>query len=233
MTDKRRYAHRGQFLDLRTLAFALTDRSYSLESACQDFAVEHGKQTAEKHGVVTAEYVDYNRRDVKATGELLIKLLEEFERHPISLQVTKAFSAASIAKSYEQAMGIKPVLARQSDFPREVLGYAMNAFFGGRAECRIRRVPMPVVYVDFVSMYPTVNALLGNWDILTAREVRAVEATDEIRAFVERVTLNDCFCPETWSRLAAFVKVRPRGEVFPVRVKYDPHGQSWQIGSTR
>jgi hypothetical protein len=136
MTDTKGRPNRGQFLDLRTLASALTDRSYSLESACQDFAVEHGKQKAEKHGVVTAEYVDYNRRDVKATGELLVKLLEEFERHPISLQVTKAFSAASIAKSYERAMGIKPVLARQPDFPREILGYAMNAFFGGRAECR-------------------------------------------------------------------------------------------------
>ena len=60
-------------------------------------------------------------------------------------------------------MGIEPVLARQPDFPREVLGYAMNAFFGGRAECRIRRTPLPVVYTDFTSMYPTVNALLGNW----------------------------------------------------------------------
>ena len=45
------------------------------------------------------------------------------------------------------------------------------------------------------------------------------------------MTLEDCFRPETWLRLAAFVKVRPRGEAFPVRVKYDPRGQSWQIGS--
>ena len=37
------YKFRGHFLDLRTLAFALTDRGYSLEGACEAFGVEHGK----------------------------------------------------------------------------------------------------------------------------------------------------------------------------------------------
>ena len=131
-----------------------------------------GRRTRQDH----ARYIDYNRRDVKATGELLIKLLEEFDRHPISLQVTKAFSPASLAKSYQKAMGIDAVLARQPEFPRDKLGYAMNAFYGGRAECRIRRLALPVVYTDFVSMYPTVNALLGNWAMLTAGEITTVEA---------------------------------------------------------
>ncbi|PYX02362.1 MAG: hypothetical protein DMG85_21600 [Acidobacteria bacterium] len=38
------YIFRGHFLDLRTVAFALTDKSYRLENACTDFNVEHGKQ---------------------------------------------------------------------------------------------------------------------------------------------------------------------------------------------
>src|SRR5579864_2695455 len=38
------YFFRGHFLDLRTLAFALTDRGHTLESACEAFGVEHGKQ---------------------------------------------------------------------------------------------------------------------------------------------------------------------------------------------
>ena len=114
--EQHRTAFSGHFLDLRTLAFALSDKSYSLDKACDDFAVEHGKQEFHEHGKITPEYIDYNRRDVKATGELLIKLLEEFGRHPISLQVTKAFSPASLAKSYQKAMAIDAVLARQ-DFP--------------------------------------------------------------------------------------------------------------------
>ena len=228
--EMRRTAFSGHFLDLRTLAFALSDRSYSLDKACDDFAVEHGKQKVEEHGKITPAYIDYNRRDVKATGELLIKLLEEFGRHPISLQVTKAFSPASLAKSYQKAMAIDAVLSRQ-DFPSNKLGYAMNAFYGGRAECRIRRAALPVVYTDFTSMYPTVNALLGNFAMLIAGEISTVEAKREVSDFLDAVQLEDCFDPETWKRLPAFVKVRPQGDILPVRVKYDSHGPSWQIGS--
>ena len=104
----KRKAFSGHFLDERTLAFALTDRSYSLAKACDDFGVEHGKQKVEEHGVITPAYIDYNRRDVKATGELLMKLLEEFEHHPLALQVTKAFSPASLAKAYQNSMAHYP-----------------------------------------------------------------------------------------------------------------------------
>ena len=39
---------RGNFLDLRTLAFALTDRSHSLESACEAFGVHFEKRPVEQ-----------------------------------------------------------------------------------------------------------------------------------------------------------------------------------------
>lgn len=51
----------------------------------------------------------------------------------------------------------------------------MNAYFGGRAECRIRRVPVPVVYMDFQSMYPTVCALMNLGKLLTCQRVEIVE----------------------------------------------------------
>ena len=41
------YIFRGHLLDVRTLAFALTDKSYSLETACEDFGVEHGKHESD------------------------------------------------------------------------------------------------------------------------------------------------------------------------------------------
>src|SRR5256712_3740946 len=80
------YAFRGHFLDLRTLAFALTDKGYTLEKACEDFGVEHKKQHVTRHGIVTPNYITYNRNDVRVTSELAIKLLEEYDRHPIKLQ---------------------------------------------------------------------------------------------------------------------------------------------------
>jgi hypothetical protein len=68
-----------------------------------------------------------------------------------------------LARDRRGGAGIVPPLERQPDFPPAVLGYAMAAYYGGRAECRVRRTPMPVVYVDYVSMYATVNALMGLW----------------------------------------------------------------------
>lgn len=169
------FIFRGHFLDLRTLAFALTDRGYTLEGACEAFGVEHGKQTAKRHGVVTKKYIDYNRRDVLATSELATKLLEEYDKHPIKLQATKAYSPASIGKSYLRAMGIPPIMERQPDFPKRFLGYAQSAFFGGRTSAHIRKIPVPVCYTDFLSMYPTVNSLMNLWKFVTAEKIAVIE----------------------------------------------------------
>lgn len=136
---------RGHFLDLRTLAFALSDRGYSLAGACEAWGVEDGKLEPTAHGEITAGYVDYNRQDVKATAQLYEKLIAEYRTHPIELQPTRAYSPASIGKAYLRAMGVRPALDRQQDFPPHLLGWAMSAYYGGRAECRIRRAPVPVV----------------------------------------------------------------------------------------
>ena len=226
------YAFRGHFLDLRTLAFALTDKSYTLEKACEDFGVEHGKQRVTRHGVVTHKYIGYNRRDVLATSELAVKLLEEFDKHDIELQETKAYSPASIGKAYLRRMGIKPILQRQPGFPKSYLGYAQSAFFGGRTSAHIRKVAVPVVYTDFLSMYPTVNSLMGLWRFVTAREIRVVEhCQNEIIAFLERLTADpaDLFKPEIWKQLTAFVQVVPNGDILPSRGRYNAESNDWQV----
>jgi hypothetical protein len=224
------YKFRGHMLDLRTLAFALTDRAYSLDSACRAFGVEHGKQHVTRHGIVTKKYIDYNRRDVLATSELAIKLLAEYAKHPINLQPTKAFSPASIGKAYLRAMGINPILERQPDFPAAYLGFAQTAFFGGRTSAHIRRVPVPVTYVDFLSMYPTVNGLMDLRRFLIAREVRVVEHCQaEIKRFLSTLTSEKLFSPKTWKRLPAFVKLIPNGDLLPSRAKYSAASNDWQV----
>lgn len=75
--------HHGHFLDVRTLIWALTNESVSLKRGCETFNVEHGKYETERHGSITSEYVDYNRRDVLATAELAANVLSEFFRHPV------------------------------------------------------------------------------------------------------------------------------------------------------
>ena len=227
------YKFRGHFLDLRTLAFALTDKGHSLKSACEDFGVEHPKELAERHGEVTEDYIDYNRRDVLATSELAIKLLEEYDRHGLCLQPTKAYSPASIGKAYLHEMGVEPILKRQPDFPKKYLGYAQSAFFGGRTSAHIRKVAMPVVYTDFLSMYPTVNSLMKLWRFVIAGEIRVVDhCQEEIVQFLSELKADPdkLFKPETWERMPAFVKLIPDGDILPCRSRYNAASRDWQVG---
>jgi hypothetical protein len=106
-------------------------------------------------------------------------------------------------------MGIRPVLERQPDFPEEVLAAAMSAYYGGRAECRIRKVEVPVSYVDFLSMYTTVNALMGLWGFVVANRIEVEDATEETRRFLGSITLDDCFRPKTWPQLTTRSRRRP------------------------
>jgi hypothetical protein len=224
-----RYIFRGHMLDAKTLAFALTDQSMSLERACELFGVEHGKQKVKRHGIVTPRYIDYNRRDVLATCELTEKLLAEYALHPIPLQATKAYSAASIGKAYLEAMGVTPLLARMPDFPKRYLGYAESAFFGGRASAHVRKVPVPIVYTDFMSQYSTVNVLMGLWNFVTASGIRVVEdAREELAALLRAVTPEWVLDQANWKQLAGFARVIPDGDVLPLRAKYG--GNDWQIG---
>ena len=217
----------GEFLDLRTLAFALTDRGHTLESACDAFGVDYIKREV-KHGDVTREYVDYCREDALATQKLCERTLHEFLRHPVPLKATKAFSPATVGRSYLKTMGITPPRSKQQWDPR-FLGWAMSAYYGGRSECRIRRTPVPVVYCDFLSMYPTVCTLMGVWKHLTAQTIDVVDLTIDIRELLDGLTVDDCLTPALWPQLVGIARIIPDGDVLPVRAAYGP-GPSYQIG---
>ena len=164
-----------------------------------------------------------------ATTELTAKMLAEYALHPIELQVTKAYSPASIGKAYLQAMGVTPIMARMPDFPKRYCGYAESAFFGGRASAHVRKVPVPVVYCDFLSQYSTVNVLMGLWQFVTARDIRVIEdCREELAALLRGVTPEWVLDPANWKRLAGFARIIPDGDVLPLRAKYS--GNSWQIG---
>jgi len=227
---ERGYKFRGHFMDLRTLAFALTDVGYSLDGACKAFGVENAKQSVAEHGVISEEYIDYNRRDVLATSELAGKLIEEFNRHPIALQATKAYSPASIGKAYLRQMRIRPILERQPDFSKQYLGHAQSAFFGGRTSAHIRKIPVPVVYTDFLSMYPTVNSLMGLWQFVTAQRIHVVKhCGKEIEEFLGSITADNLFMPDTWKKVTGFVRIIPNGDILPTRGNYSAASGDWQV----
>lgn len=210
----------GRFLDLHTLSHALFGEAMGLEVLCQRLQIP-GKIAHEPSGKITPAEIDYCRGDVRATHAALNGLKKEFDLHPLDeLRPDAAYSPASIAKAYLGGMGIVPP-KEKFDVPDKILGIAMQAYYGGRAECRVRRTPVPVVHTDFKSQYPTVNTLLGNWRVLTAKSISFDEATDEVRRFISAVKLDDLFNPDTWKKLSFFALVRPDKDILPIRATYN------------
>jgi hypothetical protein len=192
--------------------------------------VLHGKDEATKHGVVTPEYIDYNLHDVRATTELLELVLEEFARHPLRLDQTKAYSPAAIAKAYLAGMGITPPAIKFADVSPELLGNGMTAYYGGRAEARIRKTSVPVVHCDFLSMYTTVNTLMGLWRFLTAERLEVQDATREVQSWARHLTPEQGFSPRFWADLSVFAMVKPEGEILPARAHYGGPADGFNIG---
>ena len=217
---------RVRFLDLHTLAFALFGEPLGLEDLCKKLVIP-GKIKHEPTGRITASEIEYCRGDVRATTGALNALKREFEQHPLSLHPDRAYSPASMAKAYLDAMGIVPPKMKFRVSNR-VLGIAMQAYYGGRAECRVRRIPVPVVLTDFKSQYPTVNTLLGNWNVLTAKSLSFVDATNEVRRLLGKITMEDIFNPKLWRKFPFYALVRPDEDILPVRAVYN--GETQNIG---
>jgi hypothetical protein len=214
----------GCFLDLRTLGWALRNEAYSLKRACKAFGVE-GKISHKPSGRITKKEIHYCRGDVGATARLLNAMKEEFNRNPVDAHPDKVYSPASIAKAYLDAMRIKPP-KRHFRVPHKTLGIAMQSYYGGRAECRIRRTKVPVIHTDFTSQYPTVNALLGNWDVLKASSIDFEDCTNSARKLLSTVTLKAAFNRPLWKKLSFFALIRPQNDILPVRTVYGEKTQN-------
>jgi hypothetical protein len=157
--DEWRDEGRAYFLDLRTLGWALFNESFSLKTLCERLKTKHQKLDHDPTGRVTAEEIEYARQDARCTVDALNELKHEFDKHPFGLKPYKAYSPASIAKAYLDEMGI---VTPSEKFPvsNKNLGIAMQSYYGGRSETRIRCAAVQVVPVDFKSEYPSCCALL-------------------------------------------------------------------------
>src|SRR6266567_3265461 len=171
---KKKTAH---FLDLRTLAWALFNRSFSLKTLCEELKTEHQKLDHEPTGEVNPEEIEYARQDVRCTVDALNALKRNFDSHPISLKAYNAYSPASLAKNYLDQMGIRRP-AEKFGVSNEILGISMQSYYGGRSEARIRCAEVPTVAVDFTSQYPSCCALLSLFDVLTAESLTFAEDTE-------------------------------------------------------
>ena len=248
----------ARFIDLRTLAFALTDRPYTLEGACDAFGDPYKKVEVE-YDRITPELIGYALEDVRHTSLLYRNTLAELANHDgIALEPHRLYSPPTVGARYLEAMGVRRPLEKftrltdeqlgwdtrgrsqrtaagagdERQIGEDVLGFAMSAFYGGRAEARIVRTPVPVVHVDFTSMYPAINELLGTWKLLRAASVRIIDTTDQVRELLDDERLADrCLTPGLWREIGVtLAEIEPDGDILPVRATYQPDSDDLGIG---
>ncbi len=94
-------------------------------------------------------------------------------------------------------------------------------------------MPVPVVYADFLSMYPTVHTLTRMCEWLTARSLHARTCTTHAERVLKTVSVERCLAPDLWPELRFFALVDPTDDVLPLRAQYDPSSESFSIGVNR
>jgi hypothetical protein len=214
---------RGNFLDVKTLAAALTSNSHSLKALAEYLGVKHKGEFTDFARPIDPEFIDYAVNDVETTRQCFDELVRRYRQHRLGMTAPQGiYSEASLGKAYLRQMGVRPWREVQSDFDPATLGAIMSSYFGGRAEVHIRRTIVWALYCDFASMYPTVCTLMGLWRFVIAQGVEEHDATEETQAFLDGVQLADLQSKETWKSLTTLVQVMPDKDIFPVRTRYAP-----------
>ena len=224
----------GYFLDTQNLAEVLLQKKetshISLDEAAKRLNTSTQKMKDIEHGNVTEKYIDYNIIDVKTTYEVYEALIKELKVYQIKIPPTKIFSAASIGKYALDQFGIKPFFEMNPDFPKSHIGHIMTSYFGGRTECKIRKVPTKVTVLDFTSMYPTVTMLMNLWKYITAESLEIKDVTEEIKGFLSNLKLSDLQNQEIWKKFIVMVKIQPDNDILPVRMDYKGNNTELNVG---
>ncbi|WP_018148026.1 hypothetical protein [Henriciella marina] len=214
--------HKGFFVDVKTLAGVLLAANHSLRSLAKALGLDIEKGEVEDfEAPLTTEFLDYTVQDVRVTWKCYRELIGRLSEHGLpNAPAYSLTSEASLGKSYLRAMGLKPWMVSQPDFPPEMIGIILSTYYGGRSEVHIRREVCEAFYCDFLSMYPTVNTVMGLWQFATAEGINYQDATESVRDILETWTLGDLQKPENWPKLTAIVQVMPDDDIFPIRAIY-------------
>jgi hypothetical protein len=201
--------------------FAYTDRNHSLQRACEAWGVPFEDRPGVHSGEITLDNVDGCLYDVRKTAELLWAIADEHKKYPHRPHLARLPSGAALAKSDLEALGVRPRRELQPDFDKIAMGQAAESYYGGWVEASIGGV-LPVVYLDFLSMFVSAHALLRLWwKHYTAAHLTVEEIPpEEISALLDRIRTDPdlLFDPQTHDALDFFGYVRPNGATLPSRV---------------
>ena len=162
---------------------------------------------------LTCDALDHCRAKLRGTLSLTGTLIELFDQlHPVSrgargrLSETHVYSPGGLARSYLDAAGFSAPTV-----PEDRLGPCAGALFGPWAEVQVRD-RLPLVHVDFRRDYQTVFLLQRLQDLLAAERLEFVDDTQAVRAFVDRVTVDNLLDPAIYPQLNVLCWIRAAGE---------------------
>jgi hypothetical protein len=218
--------HHGYFLDTATLGEAMFGGRPSLKLLGKLLGTRHRKSDADHGEQITPEYLDYLRNDVRVTAECAEALQARYERYELPKQPWEIYSEATIGKAHMEKMRLRP-FRELNRWSSEITATVMETYYGGRAECAVRKVPVPGVYVDFASQYPTVFALQDLHPYLTAERVSYQrEEPERVQRLLDGLTVGQVLGRDLWrNELSALVLIAPDGDRLPTRARYNAsHG---------
>src|SRR5204862_523042 len=118
----------------------------------------------------------------------------------------RLYSEASVGKAHKKEMELRPWSG--SDFPDWLLAALLESYYGGRAECAVRRTAVPGLVLDFLAQYPTVFVLQGLWSFEIANRIEwREEDPARIQALLTEVRVNDVLRPALWRDLHVLVQI--------------------------
>ena len=222
---------KGYFLDLKTPSSIFSDNKHiNLRKAGEFFGCKCIKTEAETHGKITPDYIKYNLNDVQATYEIYLKILEHYNMYGIKIPITNIYSSASLGKHALRQMGIHPLSHVNTNINAKLKGKLMSAYFGGRCEVKIRKTPIEVSVLDFLSMYPSLTIIMGLWDFIIAKDIKEEDVTNKIIELLKNIKIEDLIKKELWKEFNVLVELKPNKDVLPVRSDYLKDSSIYNVG---
>ncbi|MDH3203133.1 MAG: hypothetical protein OEL81_00450 [Nitrosopumilus sp.] len=213
--------YRGYFVDLKTLGYAMSNKSFDgMDEVAKTFGVNTNLQNRKG---ITKDAIRNNVEKTLTVYNLYCKIISVLENTFLVKpnDSNKLYSPASIGKLYLEKLNIKPLLEKNQDFSKNIVGNLMTAFYAGRVETRIRKTPVPVTYLDCTSTYPTLFSLMDMYSFLSAEKIEHSVTTEKTQKFLAGITLQDISQKDTWRNLTTICKVVPDGSmIVPVRCSY-------------
>ena len=213
----------GSIVDTITIGNALLGNGKSsLDNLIKRYGhTDKGKKEIDHTYYMFNEYdynfYDYSMHDVYLTSILIASEYKLYLQHNINISFNTIMSEATIGKAYKKKIGEPAFRTYHTEVPKFLFDRANSSYYGGRSEVNIRLQPCEILYCDFKSQYPLVNALLDTQKYLLAEYLHIEHCVEESQEFLNTVTIEDLKYKETWKKLSVLVKAEICNGIVPMR----------------